>query len=175
MTERGQEQMLQDIPLPEQKECKKAAERAMKLLLQQDRTRKELQDRLYRAGFSERAAEYALAYVSRYGYIDDFRYASRYIFFQKDKRSRKELRYKLLDKGVAPEVIAAAFEQYEPEDEYGAIRKLLQKRLKGGKLIHKDVEAKNKILAFFARKGYTLSSVKRVMKEWEETESNESL
>ena len=40
MSEREQERMLQEIPLPEQKECKKAAERAMKLLLQQDRTRK---------------------------------------------------------------------------------------------------------------------------------------
>ncbi len=175
MSEREQERMLQEIPLPEQKECKKAAERAMKLLLQQDRTRKELQDRLYRAGFSERAAEYALAYVSRYGYIDDFRYASRYISFQKDKRSRKELRYKLLDKGVDSEVIAAAFEQYGPEDEYGAIRRLLQKRLKGAKLIETDMETKNKIIAFFARKGYALSSVKRVMKEWGETESNGSL
>ena len=79
MSEREQERMLQEIPLPEQKECKKAAERAMKLLLQQDRTRKELQDRLYRAGFSERAAEYALAYVSGYGYIDDFRYAGLHV------------------------------------------------------------------------------------------------
>lgn len=175
MSEREQERMLQEIPLLEQKEYKKAAERAMKLLLQQDRTRKELQDRLHRAGFSERASEYALAYVSGFGYIDDFRYASQYISFQKDKRSRKELRYKLLDKGVDSEVIAAALEQYETEDEERAIHKLLQKRLKGAKLIQTDIEAKNKIIAFFARKGYALSSVKRVMKEWEETESNGSL
>ena len=44
-------------------ENKKATEKAMNLLLQQDRTRKELLDRLYRAGFSERASTYAMEYV----------------------------------------------------------------------------------------------------------------
>ena len=38
-----------------------------------------------------------------------------------------------------------------------------------------EAMTKNKIIAFFARKGYALSSVKRVMKEWGETESNGSL
>ena len=37
----------------EPEEVRKAKEKAMRLLLQQDRTEKELRDRLYRAGFSE--------------------------------------------------------------------------------------------------------------------------
>ena len=41
-------------------ENKKATEKAMNLLLQQDRTRKELLDRLYRAGFSKEASRVAL-------------------------------------------------------------------------------------------------------------------
>lgn len=175
MSEREQEQLLQEMSMTEQSECKKAAEKAMKLLLQQDRTRKELQDRLCRAGFSEQASKYAMAYVTGFGYIDDLRYASHYISFQKGKRSRKELQYKLLNKGVEPEVIAAALEEYREEDEYEAIRLLLRKRLKGKKLSQTDYEESNKIVAFMARKGYTIPAIKRVLKEQKEAESNENL
>ena len=156
----------------EQEECRKAAEKAMNLLLQQDRTRKELQDRLYRAGFSERASAYAMEYVTGFGYINDLRYAENYISFHKGNRSRKELRYKLLNKGVEEDVLALAFESYEEEDEQAALTHLLKKRLKGKRLSDMDYSDKNKVIAYLARKGFSLPLVKRVMKRQESEESN---
>lgn len=70
-------------------ECRKAAAKAMSLLLQQDRTKKNLMDRLYRGGFSERASEYALQYVMHFGYVDDLRYAQNYISCHKGHRTRR--------------------------------------------------------------------------------------
>ena len=160
---------------PEQEECRKAAEKAMNLLLTQDRTRKELQERLYRAGFSEQASEYAMNYVTGFGYIDDLRYAANYISYHGKKRSRKELRYKLMGKGVDSAVIAEAFEDYEPEDEREALRSALRKRLKGKGLSVADHKEKNKIIAYLAGKGYPLSAIKQIMREQEEMESNENL
>ena len=64
-----------DKAAKEPDEVRKAKEKAMRLLLQQDRTEKELRDRLYRAGFSETASEAAMQYVSGFGYLDDRRYA----------------------------------------------------------------------------------------------------
>lgn len=157
---------------PDQEECRKAAEKAMNLLLQQDRTRKELQDRLYRAGFSERASAYAMEYVTGFGYINDLRYSENYISFHKGNRSRKELRYKLLNKGVEEEVLALAFESYEEEDEQAALTHLLKKRLKGKRLSDMDYSDKNKVIAYLARKGFSLPVVKRVMKQQESEESN---
>ena len=49
-----------DKAAKEPDEVRKAKEKAMRLLLQQDRTEKELRDRLYRAGFSETASEAAM-------------------------------------------------------------------------------------------------------------------
>lgn len=157
---------------PEQEECRKAAEKAMNLLLQQDRTRKELQDRLYRAGFSERASTYAMEYVIGFGYINDLRYAENYISFHKGNRSGKELRYKLQNKGVEEDVLALAFESYEEEDEQTALTHLLKKRLKGKRLSDMDYSDKNKVIAYLARKGFSLPLVKRVMKQQESEESN---
>lgn len=156
--------------MSDKEECKKAAEKAMSLLLQQDRTRRELSDRLYRAGFSEDASRYALEYVESFGYIDDFRYASNYLSFHKGARSKKELRYKLMERGVPPEVIAEAFAEYEPGDEEEALQTQLRKRLRGKKLAEMDFPEKNKVVSYLARKGYPLPAVKRIMKEWEEQE-----
>ncbi len=153
-------------PKPSDEE-KKAAEKAMNLLLQQDRTKKELQDRLYRAGFSEKAATYAMNYVMSFGYIDDLRYASNYISFLSGNRSRKELRYKLMNKGVPPEVIAEAFLEYEDETEQEALRYMLRKRLKGRRLSDMDYQEKNKIVAYLGRKGFSLPAIRSVIKEEE--------
>ncbi len=152
-------------------ECRKAAARAMNLLLQQDRTKKNLMDRLYRGGFSERASEYALQYVMQFGYVDDLRYAQNYISCHKGDRSRKELRYKLLDRGVPPETIAEAFLEYDEDEEQDALRKMLRKRLKGDSLSDMDYPAREKITAYLVCKGYPLSKVRAVMREWAEEET----
>lgn len=151
-------------------ECKKAAEKAMNLLLVQDRTKKELQERLYRAGFSEKAADYALEYVMGFGYIDDLRYAENYISFHKENRSRKELQYKLMQKGVPPETISEAFLSYNKEDEYTALRHHLRKKLKGQRLSDMEFQEKNKVTAYLARKGYALPAIRHVLQEQEEGE-----
>lgn len=175
MTGKREKKCLQERETPGQKECKQATEKAMNLLLQQDRTRKELEERLYRAGFSEQESEYAMNYVTSYGYLDDLRYAGNYIAFHKGNRSRKELRYRLLKKGVEPEVLTTAFEEYEEDDESTALAQVLRKRLRGKQLAEIGYDEKNRITAYLARKGYPLPAIKRVMREWNETESNKNL
>lgn len=161
---------IESAELPVDEECKKAAKKAMDLLLQQDRTEKNLRDRLYRSGFSEKASEYAIQYVVHFGYVDDLRYAQNYISLHKGNRSKKEMRYKLMDRGVPPEFVAEAFLEYEDEEEYGALRSLLAKRLKGQRLSDMDYPARDKMVAYFARKGYSLSAIRAVMQEWIEGE-----
>lgn len=147
-------------------ECKKASAKAMELLLQQDRTEKNLRDRLYRAGFSEKAADCALQYVMHFGYVDDLRYAANYISCHKDSKSRKELRYKLMERGVPQELIAEAFLEYEEADEYKALQRQMEKRLRGKRLTDLDYPQRDKIRAYFARKGYALTAIRSVMEEW---------
>ena len=152
------------------KEYKKAAAKAMSLLLAQERTKKDLTDRLLGAGFSKEAANYALEYVMGYGYVDDLRFAENYLAFHRDKRSRKELRFKLLGKGVPPEVIDRAMEDYCEEDERAAAAVRLEKRLKGKALSGMEKKEKEKIMAHLAGKGYPLPIIRQVMLEREQQE-----
>lgn len=158
-----------DITEQTDQECRMAAKKAMDLLLRQDRTKKNLLDRLYRAGYSERASEYAIQYVASFGYVDDLRYAQNYIACHKDSRSRKELRYKLMERGVSSETVEEAFLEYEEEDEYEALRKMLKKRLKGKQISGMDHTARDKTAAYLVRKGFALPAVYAVMAE-EETD-----
>lgn len=141
----------------EPEEVRKAKEKAMRLLLQQDRTEKELRDRLYRAGFSETASEAAMQYVSGFGYLDDRRYAENYISFHKGRRSRKEISFKLKNKGVPPEILSMAMEGYEIEDESVAIEHLIQKKIKGQRLSDMEYTQLNKITAYLAEERFFLS------------------
>ncbi len=148
-------------------ECKKAVGKAMSLLLHKDRTRKELSDRLYRAGFSEEASREAMEYVEYFGYIDDRRYTENYIMFHRGKKSRKEILYKLLEKGISKELVYSVMEEGDPEDmdEKDAIRSLVQKKLKGRLISEISYEEKNKIKAFLGRKGFEPDEIRSVLLE----------
>lgn len=146
-------------------EAKRAAEKAMWLLSFQDRTEKELRDRLCRAGFSEKATEEAVAYAIHSGYVNDRRYVETYIMFQQEKRSAREIRYKLEQKGISQELIRQVFEETEYDGEEKAIERQIQKRLKGRLICELDVTEKRKIMAYLGRKGYDWNCVRKVFSE----------
>lgn len=143
-------------------EGKEAAGKAMNLLLHKDRTRQELVNRLYRAGFSEQASAEALQYVEQFGYINDRRYAQNYVMFQKEKKSRKEIVYRLTGLGIEKGLVLQVLEEDGYEGEEAAIKKLVQKKLKGRKITDIEYEDRQKIIAYIARKGFDFALVKKV-------------
>lgn len=144
-------------------EGKKAAQKAMNLLLHKDRTRQELVDRLYRAGFSEQASEEALQYVEQFGYINDRRYTENYVMFQKEKKSRKEIVYQLTGRGIEKELVLQVLEEGGYDGEEAAIKNLVEKKLKGRKITSLEYEEQQKIIAYIARKGYDFGLIKNVL------------
>ena len=152
----------QDTYLFSDDECRKAAMKAMSLLQFKDRTEKELSEKLYRAGFSEAASAEAMQYVIRFGYINDRRYVENYIMFQKEKKSRKEIVFKLAEKGVDKELVWQVMEETEYDGEEDAIETLILKKLKGRSVDEISFEERNKIIAYLGRKGYELNHVRNV-------------
>lgn len=145
-----------------EEEHKKAIEKAMQLLLYKDRTERELSERLKQTGFSEQAVRAAMEYVESFGYIDDLRYATNYVSFRRESKSRREIIYKLREKGVADNTIEQALEEeYQGEGE--AIRNLLGKRLKGKKIEELERRERDKHIAYLCRKGYSYSEIQRAL------------
>lgn len=141
---------------------KRATKRAMHLLEQQERTEKQLRDKLQQNGYPIRCIEQAMEYVKSYHYVDDYRYAATYIRYHQEKESRQKLTQKLMMRGISREIIAQALEEEFVADECMQIRELLRKR--GFDLETADEAMRRKTAQFLMRKGFKTNDIFRVMR-----------
>lgn len=144
-------------------ELTRAKKRALYLLTDQDRTEKQLREKLEKTGYSGQVIEETIEYVRSFGYIDDLRYSVRYIEYYRSKKSAKRLRYDLLKKGVPADVIDSAFEEAGEWDERDQIRTLAEKKLSGKDM--SDPKTYGKVANFLAGHGYRGDDIASVMRE----------
>lgn len=140
----------------------RAKKRAMFLLERMDRTEQQLSDKLKQNGYPSECVEDAIAYVKRYHYIDDLRYARTYVRYNQQKKSRQRLKTDLMQKGVAKDTIEQALEEEFASDEREKIRMLIEKRH-----YHygtSDRKEQQRMYQFLLRRGYRSSDILSVMK-----------
>lgn len=125
--------------------------KAMSLLKYQDRTRKELKDRLMRAEFPEFITEGAIAYVESFGYINDEEYVRRYMEYKAGTKSRIQIKMDLRKKGIGTEILERIFDEYEYEED-AVLEEQVQKRIRQKGSVTK--ENFQKYYGYFARKGF---------------------
>ena len=125
--------------------------KAMSLLKYQDRTRKELKDRLMRAEFPECITEGAIAYVESFGYINDEEYVRRYMEYKAGTKSRIQIKMDLRKKGIGTEILERIFDEYEYEED-DVLEEQVQKRIRQKGSVTK--ENFQKYYGYFARKGF---------------------
>lgn len=125
--------------------------KAMSLLKYQDRTRKELKDRLMRAEFPEFITEGAIAYVESFGYINDEEYVRRYMEYKAGTKSRIQIKMDLRKKGIGTEILERIFDEYEYEED-DVLEEQVQKRIRQKGSVTK--ENFQKYYGYFVRKGF---------------------
>jgi len=140
---------------------KRATKRAMHLLEQQERTEKQLRDKLAQNGYPEQCIEQAIAYVKSYHYVDDYRYATIYIRYHQKKESRQKLIQKLQIRGISRDVIRQAMEEEFVADESMQIKELLRKRHFDQD--NADEATRRKTVQFLMRKGFKSHDIFKVM------------
>lgn len=141
---------------------KRAKKRAMHLLEKMDRTESNLKDKLRQNGYPEKLIEDAVAYVKKYHYIDDLRYAKNYIRCHQEQKGAGKLKIELMQKGVAKDLIEQALEEEFQTDERENIYQLLQK--KGYFSEEKLPVEQRRIYQYLLRRGYRSSDILSVMK-----------
>ena len=102
-----------------------------------------------------------MEYVKSFGYIDDVRYARKYIEIFRDRKSRLKMTYDMAAKGVDREVIENAFLEYPEYDETDLIRRLAEKKLRGRDLTEPGVWQKT--AAYLARRGFASGDIVKVL------------
>ena len=145
---------------------KRATKRAMHLLEQQERTEKQLRDKLAQNGYPTQCIDQAIDYVKFYHYVDDYRYATVYIRYHQEKESRQKLTQKLMMRGISREIINQALEEEFVADECAQIKELLRKRRFDPD--NADEATRRKTAQFLMRKGFKSRDIFRVMRMEEE-------
>lgn len=140
----------------------RAKKRALFLLERMDRTEQQLCEKLSQNGYPEVCVREAVAYVKKYHYIDDLRYAKTYVRYQQQKKSRQRLKTELMKKGVARDLIELALEDEYVSDEQEKIRCLLEKRHYD--CTTADRKEQQRMYQFLMRRGYKSSDIVSVMR-----------
>ena len=139
--------------------------KAMSLLKYQDRTRKELKDRLMRAEFPEFITEGAVAYVESFGYINDEEYVRRYMEYKSGSKSKIQIKMDLRKKGITAETLERVFEEYEYEED-DILEEQVKKRIRQKGSVTK--ENFQKYYGYFARKGFNSGKISDLLRKYME-------
>lgn len=145
--------------------CKRAVIRAMNLLKSKDYSEKELADKLKASYYPQSAIDNALEYVKSYRYVDDNRYAANYVAFKAQSKSRQQIVGFLQQKGISADIIQEACEEYygdNSETEYEVLLKQMYKKLSKYEE-QPDYEARQKIKAYFYRKGFSAELIGKTL------------
>lgn len=136
--------------------------KAMSLLKYQDRTKKELKERLARLEFPEFIIEDAVSYVESFGYINDEAYIRRYMEYKAPSKSRLQIQRELQQKGVSMQLLESVWEEYEYQEE-DILEEQLQKRIRQKGPVTDGNFQKN--YGYFARKGFSSNLILNLLKK----------
>ena len=156
LSEEDYNRIMEEILLP------RAKQRVLHLLEKQDRTEKNLRQKLKEGGYNEEITDKAIAYAASYNYVDDRRYADNYVYFHQSEKSRQRLKQDLLAKGIAKDIAEDAIAGGYETDERGLIMALLEKK-------HYDPQAadrkeKAKLYRFLAGRGFAPEDISEALK-----------
>lgn len=141
---------------------KQAKLKALSLLTDTDRTEEQLRQKLRQKSYPDDVVEQAIAYVKSFGYIDDEKYAKRFVENRKFSKSKREISALLSQKGLKREVIEQAFEEcYCSEDAIEAIRRLAEKKKYSPDM--KNEKEIKKICDYLLRKGFQYGDIRQVI------------
>ena len=141
---------------------KRAKLRAMHLLNAMARTEAQLKQKLLQGGYPEDVVDVAIAYVKSFGYINDEAYVSNFIETRYNKKSKREIKALLSQKGIDAELAERMLESsYEEHSDRDAIQEIVQK--KRWNVEEMDDKTKQKAYAYLMRKGFRYEDVRSVL------------
>lgn len=140
----------------------RAKKYAMHLLEKMDCTEAQLREKLRQNLYQEDVIEEAIAYVKKFHYVDDLRYACNYVRYRSQSKSRWQLTMELYRKGVPREYVEQALlEEYMEDGESAKISQWIEKKhYDSGQA---DVKQKQKMYQFLLRKGFRSEDILRLL------------
>ncbi|HEY9355000.1 MAG TPA: regulatory protein RecX [Arthrobacter sp.] len=134
------------------------------------KSRLQLSRKLAERNIPEDVAEAVLDRFQEVRLIDDAEFADMWVRSRSQSRklAKGALRRELADKGIAADTAASALEQLSDEDEEGAARLLVERKLRPGTDLSDRAErdkTTRRLASMLARKGYQPSQAFRIVGE----------
>ena len=141
---------------------KRSRERMMYLLKGADYTEYQIRQKLKQSFYPEEAIEEAVCFGRLHHYLDDSRYARSYTEQKASRMSRRMLEKKLKEKGISKELIEEALTGLETEEEEALDSLIRRKNVDFSRL---DWQERQKICAYFMRKGFAYENILKKINE----------
>jgi regulatory protein len=130
---------------------KRAMNKAIAAIKYSEKCEYDIRKKLSELYYDQEIIDTTVDKLKKYGYIDDFRYASIYIRTHINKASRRNIEYILSGKNIDSDIISDAFEENELPEEAEVVEKIINKKYKKADLYDK----RDKIIAYVMGKGYS--------------------
>lgn len=136
---------------------------ALKVIEFKDRTEKEIREKLTQKGYDENITEDEIAFLKDYGFINDLRYAQRFVSdaINLKKWGKARIRAELLRKGVDREIIDNTVEDAFIDVDDDRLFKEMQRRFKNSDL--SNIKERTRIFNFYMRRGFSPDEIKGAM------------
>ncbi len=144
---------------------KRAKLRAMHLLKQRAYTGRQLSDKLSNAGYPKEIVETAISYVASFGYLDDRQYATDFIAYNKENKSRTQIFNALIKKGINSQIIEEIWQEMMEDEERDLEKEqiLTLMKKKNFNPAEANFAEKQKFSAFLYRRGFQIDSIRSVL------------
>lgn len=158
----------------EEKLLQRCKERSLYLLTGTAKTERRLKEKLEKSQrYTEDVIAKTIAFLKEYEYLNDYQYALRYLEENGGKRSLRDMKAKLFQRGVDSASLAEAIEAFQEKQreeennpERVALLNCLEKKKKSLDLT--DPKDKKKLYAFLMRKGFSYDLIREALSLEEE-------
>lgn len=141
---------------------KRAKKRTLHLLEQLSRTEQQIRLKLKQSYYTHDIIDEAINYAKDFGYIQDETFATNFTQWKKTSKSKKEIYFSLLQKGVNKETAQQILESnYKEDDEQQAILKHIRKKTHNLETIDKD--GIKKLNQYLMRKGFSYEAIRQAL------------
>lgn len=144
---------------------KRAKERALYILKDSSKTKKQMIDKLKKDYYPDEIIERIITFLEKYNYVNDWDYANNYVEQNEKRKSIRRIKNDLYIKGISKEIVETVIGEKDISEE-AAIIELIHKK------IHRyDLHNRKEQRRFFAllqRSGFNYETIMRALQDIEE-------
>ncbi len=154
-----------------QTEKENALSKAVNYISKSQKSKKQVQDYLFKKGYDEETINYALVKLEEYHFVDDELFAKNYIKYKNKSNGSKKIKLELKQKGLEDSLVKNAIEEYA--NDKNSIEEVAQKYLKNKE---RDIKTKQKAYRHLLSRGYNYEDINTTLNKLflESEEDNES-